>query len=125
MMIGVGEYPGFYCYDATRPSWLPFWLDTFGESACKLKAAPGNIAACLNPLSSSCASTKETGSWINAREGTPLSIAPINPDPTVSGPGMAVEGEPTNAPTDNPLAGYFWPAMAVLGTIVIVMVLKR
>lgn len=33
---GVGMYPDQTCFDASRPAWLPNWLDDFSESACKL-----------------------------------------------------------------------------------------
>jgi len=33
--LGVGVYPNDPCYDPTRPSWLPYWLDTPSESGCK------------------------------------------------------------------------------------------
>jgi hypothetical protein len=46
---GMGEYPGYYCYDAQRPSWLPYWLDDLTESACKYSPSTiaGNIKACV------------------------------------------------------------------------------
>lgn len=28
-------YPDNPCYDASRPSWLPYWLDDITESNCK------------------------------------------------------------------------------------------
>jgi hypothetical protein len=79
---GMGEYPGYYCYDAARPSWLPYWLDDFTESACKWspKTVAGNIAAC-GTGDPSC--------------GTP---GPLQQDPTKSGPGVAAPGEETNVP---------------------------
>ena len=47
-VIGLGEYPGYRCYDANRPSWLPYWIDTFSESNCKYKPTEiaGNVWAC-------------------------------------------------------------------------------
>lgn len=116
--VGMGEHPGFYCYDANRPSWLPYWWDTWGESVCKLKAVPGNIAACLNPFDPNCASTSEPGSWVNVREAAGLPVADLNVDPTVSGPGIAEEGEATNAPPQNPMAPLFWLAIA-MGTVLV------
>ena len=79
---GVGEYPGYYCYDAARPSWLPYWIDDFTESACKWnpKTVAGNIAACATG-DPSC--------------GTPT---PAQADPSKSGPGVAAPGEATNVP---------------------------
>lgn len=51
---GVGEYPGYYCFDANRPSWVPYWFDTPTESACKWNPGTiiGNIAACSTGASS-------------------------------------------------------------------------
>lgn len=94
-MIGLAEYPGYVCYDATRPTWLPNWLDTFAESACKLRQAPGNVAACLNPLATNCA----PDSWVN------LNIASATPnyDPNVSGAGIVGADQPNNTPS-GPLA---------------------
>lgn len=44
---GMGVYPGDPCYDSSRPSWLPYWLDDFTESDCKWGSS--NIAgATLN-----------------------------------------------------------------------------
>ncbi len=79
---GVGEYPGYYCYDAARPSWLPYWLDSLNESACKYSPSTiaGNIKACVSG-DPSC--------------GTP-SGAQL--DPSVSGGGVAAPGAPVNVP---------------------------
>jgi hypothetical protein len=32
---GMGQYPGDSCYNPDRPSWLPYWIDTFSEEACR------------------------------------------------------------------------------------------
>jgi hypothetical protein len=68
---GLGEYPGYYCYDANRPSWLPYWVDSFTEEQCNLSPSniAGSIASCLNPLSADCST-------------------PANPNPLISGPGV-------------------------------------
>jgi hypothetical protein len=68
---GLGEYPGYYCYDANRPSWLPYWIDSFTEEQCNLSPSniAGSIASCLNPLSADCST-------------------PQNPNPLISGPGV-------------------------------------
>ena len=82
MMFGLGEYPGYYCYDATRPSWLPYWIDTPAESICKWspKTIAGNIWHCAS--------------------GAPDCANPsaAQQDPTLSGPGIAAAGEPSNTP---------------------------
>jgi hypothetical protein len=80
---GLGEYPGYYCYDANRPSWLPYWIDDFTESGCKWNPGTiaGNIKACATG-DPSC--------------GTPT---PEQANPNLSGPGVAKPGEPTNVPT--------------------------
>jgi len=39
--MSFGVYPDNPCYDAQRPSWMPYWLDTFGENACKWGLYPG------------------------------------------------------------------------------------
>jgi hypothetical protein len=85
---GLGEYPGYYCYDAQRPSWLPYWLDDITESGCKWnpKTIAGNLSACLTN-DPSC----------NAPSGSQL-------DPNKSGPGVAGPGEPVNVPT---CSGWF------------------
>lgn len=31
---GMGAQPDSVCYDPTRPSWLPYWMDDFQEAAC-------------------------------------------------------------------------------------------
>lgn len=33
---GVGMYPDETCFDASRPAWLPYWLDDLTESGCKI-----------------------------------------------------------------------------------------
>ena len=38
---GLGIYPSSPCFDPTRPSWLPYWLDTLSESGCKYQLYPG------------------------------------------------------------------------------------
>lgn len=32
---GLGARPGDSCYNPDRPSWMPYWLDTFSEEACR------------------------------------------------------------------------------------------
>lgn len=32
----LGMYPDQTCFDTNRPSWLPYWLDDFTESSCKM-----------------------------------------------------------------------------------------
>jgi hypothetical protein len=68
---GLGEYPGYYCYDANRPSWVPYWIDTFTEEQCNLtpRNMVAGIASCINPLSADCS-------------------VPANPNPLISGPGV-------------------------------------
>ena len=91
---GLGEYPGYYCYDASRPSWLPYWIDDFTESQCKwnLGNIAGNIKACVT--------------------GDPSCNAPppSAQNPTVSGCGV----DPSQCPqssnpfqTFNPITGQF------------------
>ena len=79
---GMGEYPGYYCYDAARPSWLPYWLDDLTESACKWSPSTiaGNIKACA---------TGDTSC------GDPTAA---QANPNLSGPGVAPPGAPTNVP---------------------------
>ena len=31
---GLGLYPGDACFDESRPSMLPYWIDDFSESTC-------------------------------------------------------------------------------------------
>ncbi len=86
---GLAAYPGEYCYDAARPSLLPYWIDDFTEMACDIKGAPQTIATCLNPLSSGC----DPNSLINLN----ISSQTPNTDPTVSGAGVAAPGSANNA----------------------------
>lgn len=67
--VGLGEYPGYFCYDAARPSILPYWLDDFTESACKYSISNivADVTSCL--------------------AGSPDCGAPPNPNPAISGPG--------------------------------------
>ena len=80
---GMGEYPGYYCYDADRPDWLPYWIDDLTESECKW--SPTTVAKTLYD----CA----TGS---PNCGTPT---PAQANPNLSGPGVAAPGTPANVPT--------------------------
>ena len=77
---GLGEYPGYYCYDSARPSWLPYWLDDFTESGCKWnpKTIAGNIKACA---------TGDTSC------GTPT---PEQANPDLPGAGTVPSGTPSN-----------------------------
>jgi hypothetical protein len=77
---GMGEYPGYYCYDAARPSWLPYWIDDFTESTCKYTPSTiaGNIKACVTG-DPSC--------------GTPTAA---QADPTLPGAGTVPAGTPSN-----------------------------
>ena len=90
-MSGLAEYPGYVCYDAARPSWLPYWWDTWTESTCKLKQATGNIVACINPLATNCS----PDSWANAN----IASATPNLDPSVSGAGIVGTDQPNNTPS--------------------------
>jgi hypothetical protein len=87
---GMAEYPGYYCYDADRPDWLPYWIDSITESVCKWspKTIAGNIYACA------------TG---DPTCGTPTE-AQQNPD--LSGPGVAAPGTP-NSQLNVPNCGRF------------------
>lgn len=84
---GLGEYPGYYCYDANRPSWLPYWIDSINESLCKYSPSTiaGNVAACAtgNP---SCGAP------------TPQQANPSLSGPGVTGPGYTANPGPTNVP---------------------------
>ena len=77
---GLSEYPGYYCYDAQRPSWLPYWFDDLTESACKWKPSTiiGNIKACATG-DPSC--------------GTPT---PEQANPELPGAGTVPAGTPSN-----------------------------
>lgn len=90
---GVAEYPGYYCYDANRPSWLPYFIDSFTESACKWSPSTiaGNIKTCAL--------------------GSPLCGNPsqAQQDPSLSGPGVAPAGTPSNTPTCTGLFSNFDP----------------
>jgi len=79
---GLGEYPGYYCYDANRPSWLPYWIDSVNESMCRWnpKTVGGNLYYCLSG-DPSCSNPSE---------------AEMNP--ALSGPGIAPSGSPSNVP---------------------------
>ena len=82
---GLGEAPGYYCYDANRPSWLPYWVDDITESLCKWSPSTigKQLTDCTLGLNSSLCQTP-TATQAN---------------PTVSGPGVAGPGDPTNVPT--------------------------
>jgi hypothetical protein len=72
---GLGMYPDETCFDPTRPSWMPYWFDTFGEEACKANeflwgnttgnnaqpGQPGAAAATIQNAAAACAS--QGGSW--------------------------------------------------------------
>lgn len=70
---GLGAYPDETCYDPSRPSWLPYWLDDFQEEACK-----ANTLLCGNTTCGSASAAQEqanAGSVITG-VGTP---PPANP----------------------------------------------
>lgn len=51
---GLGMYPDETCFDPTRPSLLPYWLDDLTESQCKLNLltagnTTGNTAQAGDP----------------------------------------------------------------------------
>jgi len=114
---GLGEYPGYVCYDATRPSWLPNWLDTPTESLCKLKQAPGNIAACLNPLATNCAPDSLVN--LNVASATP------NLDPTVSGAGIVGTDQPNNTPTGGLSLNMNTTLLLAAGLAVLMIMTRR
>lgn len=86
---GLGEYPGYYCYDNNRPSWLPYWIDDLTESECKYSPSTiaGNIKACVTG-DPSCGAP------------TPQQANPALPGPGVTGPGYTAlpPGTQTNVP---------------------------
>lgn len=41
MRASLGAYPDDPYFDPARPSWLPYWIDTFQESAAKWGLYPG------------------------------------------------------------------------------------
>ncbi len=50
---GVGAYPGDLYYDPTRPSWLPYWIDSPSENAQKwgfYPSAPSNSLVYPDPV---------------------------------------------------------------------------
>lgn len=113
MSRGLAEYPGYYCYDANRPSWLPYWLDDFTEESCKLSPSTiaGNIVACTT--------------------GSPTCGTPPAPNPDVSGPGAGgpdlSSGDSTagtqpigNVLTDNPTTTWL-----VIGGVILLFLMKR
>lgn len=109
---GLAEYPGYYCYDANRPSWLPYWVPDLTELSCEtsLSTIAGNLTACLS--------------------SSPTCGVPPNPNPAVSGPGAGgpalSSGDSTasdqpigNALTDNPLTTLMWIGLGLLGLMVL------
>lgn len=49
----LGMYPDETCFDTTRPSWLPYWIDDFQETACKANLLiSGNTTGNTAPASS-------------------------------------------------------------------------
>jgi len=72
---GLGMYPDETCFDPTRPSWLPYWLDDISESACKVNllvsgnptgntAQPGSpTAAASTTAAAAAACAYQGGSW--------------------------------------------------------------
>jgi hypothetical protein len=116
-LYGLGEYPGYVCYDASRPSWLPNWLDTWTESTCKLKQAPGNIVACLNPLATNCAQD----SLVN----TNVASATPNLDPSVSGAGIVGTDQPNNTPTGIPTLNVNTTLWLAAGLAVLMIATRR
>ncbi len=89
-MTGLGEQPGYVCYDANRPTWYPNWLDTPTESLCKLREAPANIGACLNPFGTQCS----PDSYLNWN----VVSGKANLDPATSGAGILGTDEGGNSP---------------------------
>jgi hypothetical protein len=63
MRVALGAlamYPDETCFDVTRPSWLPYWIDDITESQCKVNlvvsgnttgntAQAGQVTAVTNP----------------------------------------------------------------------------
>jgi hypothetical protein len=65
----LGVYPGDKCYDPTRPSWLPYWLDTNSENLCRFGVYP-----------------------------TVTTLAPVPPPPMPAGPGAPQTQEQMTVP---------------------------
>ena len=45
---GLGNYPDEGCYDATRPSWYPYWLQWGTEIGCAFAKGTGQSYASAN-----------------------------------------------------------------------------
>jgi hypothetical protein len=72
---GLGEYPDETCFDASRPSWLPYWLNDLTESQCEINllltgnttgntAQPGQAGVAASTLANAqAACTAGGGTW--------------------------------------------------------------
>lgn len=56
-MRGVGAYPTDSYFDPDRPSWLPYWIDDFTESAAKYgtTSLPGQMGGVVGSAAASVA----------------------------------------------------------------------
>jgi len=63
---GMGMYPDETCFDSTRPSWLPYWLDDIQEPQCKL-----NLLFSGNPTGN----TAQAGTFVTDSSGAVVPAA--------------------------------------------------
>jgi hypothetical protein len=114
------------CYDPSRPSWLPTWLDDFQESACKINMLACGNTTCGNPNAG--AEQAAAGSTVIAPTGSGTStsggsLAVTNPSPTnCAAVGLVWDAGSQQCVSANPLTGYLpWLiAAGALGLVVLV-----
>lgn len=70
-LSGLGMYPDETCFDTTRPSWLPYWIDDIVESKCKVNMlVSGNTTG--NTAQSGTFTTDANGNIVSAADPTTI-----------------------------------------------------
>lgn len=72
MMLSLSAYPTDSYFDPSRPSWLPYWIDTPTESALKYGAYPGvTTMATPPPPPGPAAPPTPNAAWMNPATSAP------------------------------------------------------
>jgi hypothetical protein len=73
---GLGVYPDHACFDPDRPAWLPYWVDTVGENACKWGFYPGARNTPPGPVAPTPRAPQTPGQMTDPGAWTPDDSAP-------------------------------------------------
>lgn len=113
-MSGLGIYPGDPCFDASRPEWLPYWVDDFTESDCKWNAT-NILGATVNAFEDPNQVAQNVGGVIGQGAGAAISDV-------ASGVEAGIQG---SIQTLSPGGAFIVAGAGIVAVIVLMELLKK